>query len=151
MQLPLTLTLQSPNPCFCDRQTDRQTDRHTDTQLKHVRDTGQQVGPGVKHLSDVMWMWFANDKKQRRHASVQQFKHVCKDDKKELQHLWVPTERISAWQCHAVLWHFVNMVTQTNNWHTICSIANRNQLASQTLHHTSPCQIQSNRMAKSWV
>jgi len=52
----MTLTLPFPNPCFCDRQTH--------TQLKHVRDTGQQVGPGVKGFSQVTlervkWTYFS--------------------------------------------------------------------------------------------
>jgi len=41
LQLPMTLTLPFLNPHFCGR--------HTHRQLKHVRDTGQQVGPAVKN------------------------------------------------------------------------------------------------------
>jgi len=46
----MSLTLPSPNPHFCDRHTDKQTDRQTDRQLNQLRDTGQQVGPGVKRI-----------------------------------------------------------------------------------------------------
>ena len=39
-----------PNPTIFEPTFEQPTNMHTNTQLKHVRDTGQQVEPGVNFL-----------------------------------------------------------------------------------------------------